>query len=85
MSPAVPARTHLLACILLAACLVALDWIRAADPPADTPRGQRIFVTGHSFHMPIAEPLDQMATAAGFKGGKLVGKQGIGGSTVTQH
>jgi hypothetical protein len=40
---------------------------------------------GHSFHMPIAQPLDQMARAAGFEGHKIVGTQALGGSSVTQH
>src|SRR5436309_8236213 len=57
----------------------------AADAPAEKPRGQRIFVMGHSFHMPIAQPLDQMAKAAGFEGGKIVGTQVLGGSSVSQH
>jgi len=57
----------------------------AADTPAEKPKGQRIFVMGHSFHMPIAQPLDQMAKAAGFEGGKIVGTQVLGGSSVTQH
>jgi hypothetical protein len=57
----------------------------AADAPAEKPKGQRLFVMGHSFHMPIAQPLDQMAKAAGFEGGKVVGTQGLGGSSVTQH
>src|SRR4029077_10222820 len=56
-----------------------------ADAPAEKPKGQRVFVMGHSFHMPIAQPLDQMAGAAGFEGGKLVGTQVLGGSSVSQH
>jgi hypothetical protein len=59
--------------------------VAGEDAPADAPRGQRIFVMGHSFHMPIAQPLDQMAKAAGFAGGKIVGTQVLGGSSVTQH
>src|SRR4051812_48809404 len=57
----------------------------AADAPAGKPKGQRIFVMGHSFHMPIAQPLDAMAKAAGFEGGRLVGTQVLGGSSITQH
>src|SRR4051812_26366209 len=57
----------------------------AADAAAEKPTGQRLFIMGHSFHMPIAQPLDQMAKAARFPGGKIVGTQVLGGSSVTQH
>lgn len=57
----------------------------ATEVQTDKPKGQRIFVMGHSFHMPIAQPLDQMAQAAGFEGGKIIGTQALGGSSVTQH
>jgi hypothetical protein len=69
--------------VALSAAGVGLAW--AADPPVEKPRGQRIFVMGHSFHMPIAQPLDAMAKAAGFEGGQLVGTQVLGGSSITQH
>ncbi len=49
------------------------------------PLGVRVFVCGHSFHMPIREPLGQIAKAAGISGHTLAGFQGIGGSTVTRH
>jgi hypothetical protein len=49
------------------------------------PAGQRVFVCGHSFHMPIAAMLEPMARAAGIGEHRLAGTQGIGGSTVTQH
>src|SRR5215213_3960770 len=79
-------RTRLAALGLLAATLAAgVAENRATDAPAAKPNGQRIFLMGHSFHMPIAQPLDQMAKAAGFVGGRIVGTQGIGGSSVTQH
>jgi hypothetical protein len=54
-------------------------------PAADAAKPAHIFVTGHSFHMPIVQPLEQMAKFAGIDGTKIVGKQGIGGSTVSQH
>src|SRR5262245_42128941 len=57
----------------------------AADAPAEKPKAQRIFVMGHSFHVPIAQPLDQMARAAGFEGKQIVGTQFLGGSSVSQH
>jgi hypothetical protein len=55
----------------------------AAQPPAV--KGQRVFVTGHSFHMPMVDTFDQLAKAAKIEGHKLVGRQGLGGSTVAQH
>lgn len=70
---------------LAALGLVAVSFATASEVPAEKPRGQRIFVMGHSFHMPIAQPLDQMAKAAGFENGKIVGTQVLGGSSVTQH
>jgi hypothetical protein len=66
-------------------CATVLSMIGAVMAADEKPKGQRIFVMGHSFHMPIAQPLDQMAKAAGFEGGKIVGTQVLGGSSITQH
>lgn len=46
---------------------------------------QRVFYTGHSFHMFVPARLDQIARAANIDGHKTVGAQGIGGSRVIQH
>jgi hypothetical protein len=54
-------------------------------PPAEPPKLLRVFVAGHSFHMPIAQPLEQIARSAGVSGQTVVGRQGIGGSSVTRH
>src|SRR5258707_4763552 len=54
----------------------------AADEPI---KGQRVFTAGHSFHVPMPGPLDQIAKAAKIDGHKLAGLQSLGGSTVTQH
>src|SRR4051794_10782377 len=56
-------------------------------PTAESTRpvGQKVFVTGHSFHVPSARPFDQIARSAGIDGHKLSGIQGIGGSSVTRH
>src|SRR3954469_14129675 len=70
--------------LLIAFVAPAAGLMPAADAP-EKPRGQRVFVMGHSFHLPIALPLDAMARAAGFDGGKLVGTQMLGGSSITQH
>lgn len=78
--------TRILLPVLLAGIvMVPAGLSGAADALTEKPRGQRIFVMGHSFHMPIAQPLDQMAQAAGIDGSKIAGTQGIGGSSVTQH
>src|SRR5436305_12249233 len=65
--------------------IVAVPAAGRDQPTPDVSKGPRIFITGHSFHMPIAQPLGQIAAAAGISGTKIVGKQGIGGSTVSQH
>jgi hypothetical protein len=44
-----------------------------------------VFVTGHSFHMPMVAPLVEIAEAAGMPELVLAGRQGIGGSSVTKH
>src|SRR5690242_7327962 len=54
-------------------------------PEAAPPPGQRIFVAGHSFHVPSAQMLDQICRSAKIPGHQLAGVQSIGGSTVTQH
>lgn len=57
--------------------------VSAKAQPA--PAGVRVFTAGHSFHMPIVQPLLQITKAAGIDGHTLAGTQSIGGSTVTQH
>lgn len=57
----------------------------AADLPPTTPKGVRVFTAGHSFHMPIVQPLDQIAKSAGLSSHVIAGQQGLGGSTVTMH
>lgn len=57
----------------------------AADDAQTPPDGLRVFYTGHSFHMFVPQRVEQMVEAAGIKGHKLVGAQGIGGSRVIQH
>lgn len=52
---------------------------------AKTPAGQRIFYTGHSFHMFVPPQVEQLVKAANIQGHKLTGTQGIGGSRVIQH
>lgn len=49
------------------------------------PEGQRVFVCGHSFHVYIAKPLEELATAAAIAKHTNLGVQFLGGSSVTQH
>lgn len=70
--------TRFLTFVLLVASIPAA----AAD---DAIKGQRVFTAGHSFHMPMPGPLDQIAKAAKVEGHKIAGTQSLGGSTVTQH
>lgn len=69
----------LAACLILAASLSSI----AADSPV--PAGQRVFFTGHSFHMFVPPMIAKLALAAGIKDHKLAGQQSIGGSRVIQH
>lgn len=54
-----------------------------AEQPVEM--GQRVFLTGHSFHMFVARSLNDVAKAGGYKDHVLVGQQGLGGSRVLQH
>ena len=64
-------------------CALALltSFVFAADPP----KGERIFITSHSFHAFVAGKLPVMANAAGIKDQVIVGHQSIGGSKTLQH
>jgi hypothetical protein len=53
-----------------------------AEPETD---GQRVYVCGHSFHVMIAQPLEQMGQSAKLKGHAIVGRAFLGGSTVSRH
>ncbi|MCX7699946.1 MAG: hypothetical protein N2039_03635 [Gemmataceae bacterium] len=65
-----------------ALALVVLHLTVYGEPPS---QGKRIYVCGHSFHVPIASPLEQIAKLADLKGHITVGRSFIGGSTVTRH
>jgi len=69
--------------------LIATSFLQAEEAaPAKTqaaPVGVRLFSAGHSFHMPMISPLEQIVKNAGIEQHTLAGKQMIGGSTVTQH
>ncbi len=52
--------------------------VLAADTTAVS--GQRVFYTGHSFHMFVPGMIEAMVKTTDIKGHKLAGQQGIGGS-----
>lgn len=56
----------------------------ADDLPSPVP-GQRIFYTGHSFHMFVPPRIEQLVKSAEIQGHQLAGIQGLGGSRVIQH
>lgn len=66
-------------------CVVLLAAVLPAAGADDAVQGQRVFSAGHSFHMPMPGPLEQIAKAAKVDGHRIAGVQGLGGSTVTQH
>ena len=57
-------RTMILRCwtILVLACGI------ATGQDAKTPAGQRVFYTGHSFHMFVPPQVDQLVKAANIQG-----------------
>jgi hypothetical protein len=65
--------------LLLAFCRFA-----AADE-AKVPAGQRVFYTGHSFHMFVPPMIDELVKSTGIQGHVRAGQQSIGGSKVIQH
>src|SRR4051794_27660318 len=71
---------------ILAGVFVWATQARSADgpPPAANDKGLRVFMTGHSFHMPMQGALDEVAKAAGLSEHTIVGTQGLGGSRVIQ-
>jgi len=76
---------RLLDLVRCAAVLALVINSAAADDSKPLPRGQKVFYTGHSFHMFVPRHVEQLVKAAGIQGHQLVGQQGIGGSRVIQH
>jgi len=56
----------------------------APQATAAVEKGQRLFMTGHSFHMFMRSSLPELVESAGIKGQELIGTQFIGGSRVIQ-
>jgi hypothetical protein len=71
--------------ILTLPCVIAVAFIGRSVPAQDVLAGQRVFYTGHSFHMFVPQRVEQLAASAGIFGHRTVGRQGIGGSRVIQH
>src|SRR6185436_16675650 len=57
----------------------------AAAAKTQEVQGQRVFVCGHSFHMPVAGMLPEIEKLAGIRDQQPVGQQRMSGSTVSQH
>lgn len=74
--------TKLWAALALVACLPILS---ADSPQQAAITGQKVFVCGHSFHVYIAKPLEELAAAAAITNHVNLGVQFLGGSSVTQH
>ena len=72
---------------LLSVCvgLVFCSSLANAEEKPTPLAGQRVFYTGHSFHMFVPRQIEDMVKAAGIENHKLAGTQGIGGSRVIQH
>ena len=79
--------------ILISAHLVLASLVFLASFPAKSfaedasapPKGQRVLICGHSFHVFVGGQIATVAKAAGITDHVAVGTQSIGGSTVTQH
>lgn len=70
---------------VLLVCLLAPS-VRA-EPPKDVAqtKGLRVFVAGHSFLMPVTDPIAEVAKSAGMSAHETAGRQSIGGSRTLQH
>ena len=83
--PAARQRSFARTWLALLLCAVLPAQLLADDKPASPPKGQRVLICGHSFHVFVGGPLATIAAAAGIKDHVNLGVQSIGGSTVTQH
>jgi hypothetical protein len=70
-----------LRCSLLV--FVAFTW--ATAHAAGAPKGERVFFTGHSFHMFVPAGIATLVKEAEIAGHQTAGTQGLGGSRVIQH
>jgi len=83
----VTALVHRISVVLLSLAIGAgASSVRADAPPAHSlEQGLRVFICGHSFHIFNAQFLGPIAQLAALPNHVTVGKQMIGGSSVTQH
>jgi hypothetical protein len=56
-----------------------------SDKQELAPQGQRVFFTGHSFHVFVPPILSEIAKGAGIRDHQVLGLSAIGGSRVIQH
>ncbi len=84
---AAPARgiTHAFTAAVAGLVLLLAFCGNAPADDAKAPAGQRVFYTGHSFHMFVPPMIDEMVKSTAIQGHVRVGLQGIGGSKVIQH
>jgi hypothetical protein len=73
---------RLLLFVLLAGGFALSAFGQVPPPPPEAPHGLRVFIAGHSFHVPIEPYLQAIAQSAGLKDQVIVGKEFIGGSQV---
>ena len=74
--------------VTLLVALWAVSQARSEDEKSrqqPTPKGQRVFTCGHSFHVFVYPILAEMAKSAGIQDHESVGLSAIGGSRVIQH
>jgi hypothetical protein len=65
--------------------LITLPAFAFADDAKPIDKGQRVFTTGHSFHVFVPGILNNLARSAEIKDHAQVGVSSIGGSRVIQH
>jgi hypothetical protein len=76
-------RRGFLSALVPALALALCPFAPAED--AKAPAGQRVFYTGHSFHMFVPPMIDEIVKTTGIQGHVRAGTQSIGGSKVIQH
>jgi hypothetical protein len=78
-------HNRILAVLALCALTPALGFSDDKPAASAAPKGQRVLICGHSFHVFVGAQIAAVAKAAGINDHVAVGTQSIGGSTVTQH
>ena len=73
-------RRHFAAFGILLVFVVSLPMAHAEPASVPIDHGLRIFVTGHSFHIGMVDPLKEIAASAGLWQQKILGMLALGGS-----